>query len=103
MTFHTEAGETFNMKGNLTIAPLSSEGTVALGKVVLKKYAPYFGGAVRFDVASGTLDVRSVYRFAREIDESKFLFSGLSATLSDVRLKHREGGGRSFSGSRCCR
>jgi uncharacterized protein involved in outer membrane biogenesis len=92
VSFHTEAGETFNMKGNLTIAPLSSEGTVALGKVVLKKYAPYFGGAVRFDVASGTLDVRSGYRFAREIDESKFLFSGLSATLSDVRLKHREGG-----------
>jgi uncharacterized protein involved in outer membrane biogenesis len=90
VSFRTEAGETFHMKGNLTIAPLSSEGTVALGKIVLKKYAHYYGGAVRFDVAGGTLDVRSGYRFSREIDESKFLFSALSATLSDVRLKHRE-------------
>jgi uncharacterized protein involved in outer membrane biogenesis len=90
VSFRTEAGETFRLKGNLSIAPLSSEGTFEIGKVILKKYAPYYGGAVRFDVARGNLDVRSGYRFARKGDESKFLFSGLSTTLSDVRLKHRE-------------
>lgn len=90
VSFRTEAGETFHLKGKLSIAPLSSEGTIALGNVVLKKYTPYYGDAVRFDVRSGTLDVRSGYRIARKIDGSKFLFSGLSATVSDVRLKHRE-------------
>jgi len=51
------------LKGNLTLSPLASEGTVALAKVLLKKYAPYYGDAVRFDINGGTLDVRSGYRF----------------------------------------
>jgi hypothetical protein len=58
--------------------------------VVLKKYAPFYGSAVRFDVVGGSLDVRSGYRFARKKDESEFLLSGLSSTLSAVRLKQRE-------------
>ena len=92
LSFRTEAGETFDLKGYLSIDPLSSKGTIALGKVVLKKYAPYYGSAVRFDVASGSLDVRSGYRFTRKDDETGILISGLSATLSDVRLKQREEG-----------
>ena len=65
VSFSTEAGEAFELKGNLTLSPLASEGTVALAKVVLKKYAPYFSDAVRFDIHSGTLDARSGYRFAQ--------------------------------------
>ncbi len=53
VSFSTEAGEAFELKGNLTLSPLASEGTVALAKVVLKKYAPYFTNAVRFDIHSG--------------------------------------------------
>lgn len=92
LSFRTEAAETFDLKGYLSIDPLSSMGTVALGKVVLKKYAPFYENAVRFDVASGSLDVRSGYRFTRKDDETGILISGLSATLSDVRLKQREEG-----------
>ena len=90
LAFRTEAGEAFDLKGYLSIDPLSSMGTAALGKVVLKKYAPFYESAVRFDVASGSLDVRSDYRFTRKDDETGILFSGLSATLSDMRLKHRD-------------
>lgn len=90
LSFLTEAGETFDLKGNLTIDPPSSEGTAALGKVVLKKYAPFYGNAVRFDVAGGSLDVRSGYRFAPKEGDSGILLSGLAATLSDLRMKHRE-------------
>ncbi|MGZ8447736.1 MAG: DUF748 domain-containing protein, partial [Candidatus Deferrimicrobiaceae bacterium] len=93
VSFRTEAGETCDLKGHLSIAPLSSQVTIALGNIVLKKYTPYYANAVRFDVASGTLDVRTGYRFVRTIDESKFLLSGLSATVSDVRLKQREEAG----------
>ena len=53
VSFSTEAGETADLKGDLSLSPLGSEGTVALAKVVLKKYAPYYGDAVRFDIDRG--------------------------------------------------
>ncbi|HLN90383.1 MAG TPA: DUF748 domain-containing protein, partial [Patescibacteria group bacterium] len=49
-SFSTDSGETLELKGNLSLFPLGSEGTVALAKVLLKKYAPYYGSAVRFDI-----------------------------------------------------
>ena len=39
LSFSTEAGETVELKGSLSLTPLGSEGTIALAKVVLKKYA----------------------------------------------------------------
>ncbi len=88
--FSTEAGEAFELKGNLTLSPLASEGTVALSKLVLKKYSPYFGNVVRFDIRNGTLDARSGYRFAQGEDGPEFLLSGLGASVSDLRLRQRE-------------
>ena len=90
VAFSTEAGEAFELKGNLTLSPLASEGTVALGKVVLKKYAPYFSDAVRFDIQSGTLDARSGYRFAQGEGGPEFRLSGLGASVSGLRLRQRE-------------
>jgi uncharacterized protein involved in outer membrane biogenesis len=90
VSFSTEAGEAFELKGNLTLSPLALEGTVALAKVVLKKYAPYFIDAVRFDIHSGTLDARSGYRFAQGDGGPEFQLSGLGASVSDLRLRQRE-------------
>jgi len=89
-SFSTEAGETVELKGNLSLSPPGSEGTVALAKVVLKKYAPYYGDAVRFDINGGTLDVRSGYRFAQGDGGPEFRLSGLGATLTDLRMRQRE-------------
>ena len=90
VAFSTEAGEAFELKGSLTLSPLASEGTVALAKVVLKKYAPYFIDAVRFDIHSGTLDARSGYSFVQGEEGPEFRLSGLGATVSDLRLRQRE-------------
>jgi hypothetical protein len=90
VSFSTEAGEAFDLKGNLTLSPLASEGTVALAKVVLKKYAPYFSNAVRFDVHSGTLDARSGYSYAQGDGVPEFRLTGLGASVSDLRLRQRE-------------
>jgi uncharacterized protein involved in outer membrane biogenesis len=90
VSFSTEAGEAFELKGNLTLSPLASEGTVALSKVVLKKYSPYFINAVRFDIHSGTLEARSGYRFAQGDGGPEFRVSGLGASVSDLRLRQRE-------------
>lgn len=89
-SFSTEAGETVELKGNLSLSPLGSEGTVALAKVVLKKYSPYYGDAVRFDINGGTLDVRSGYRFAQGDGGPEFRLSGLGAVLTDLRMRQRE-------------
>ncbi len=86
----TESGETFEGKGNLSLSPLSSEGTVRAGKLLLKKYAPYYSGAVRFDVGGGTLDLRTGWRYAEEEGRTEFRFSGLDAGLSGLRLRQRE-------------
>src|SRR5512141_1744378 len=90
VAFSTESGEGFELKGNLTLSPLSSEGTVALAKVVLKKYAPYLNDAVRFDIRSGALDARSGYRFVQGDGGAEFRLSGMGASVSGLRLRQRE-------------
>ncbi|MBP2677177.1 MAG: uncharacterized protein H6Q82_242 [Deltaproteobacteria bacterium] len=89
-SFSTESGETLDLKGNLSLSPLASEGTIAIGKVVLKKYAPYYGDAVRFDLNGGTLDVRSGYSVAQRDGGPEIRLSGLGASVSDLRLRQRE-------------
>ena len=90
LALSTEAGESLEWKGNLVLSPFASEGTVSLAKGVLKKYAPYYGDAVRFDVTGGTLDVHSGYRIARKEGETEVLVTGLSVGIADLRLKRRD-------------
>ena len=90
LSLRTEAGETFDLKGTLSIAPLSSEGTAAFAKVVLKKYAPYYADAVRFDITGGILDARTGYRFAPAEGGTGLRISGLAAGLSGLRMRQRE-------------
>ncbi|MBP2684441.1 MAG: hypothetical protein H6Q79_2480, partial [Deltaproteobacteria bacterium] len=90
LSFSTESGETLELTGKLSLSPLGSEGTIALAKVVLKKYAPYYVDAVRFDINGGTLDVQSGYSVSQGDGGPEFLLSGLGATVSDLRLRQRE-------------
>jgi len=90
VSFSTEAGETVELKGNASLSPLASEGTIAFAKVVLKKYAPYYSNAVRFDIHGGTLDARSAYSFIEGEEGTEFRLSGLGASVSDLRLRQRE-------------
>ena len=90
VSFSTEMGEASELKGNLILSPLASEGTVALRKVVLKKYGPYLINAVRFDIRSGTLDARTGYSFVQRDEGAEFRLSGLGASISDLRLRQRE-------------
>lgn len=90
VSFSTEAGETVELKGNLSLSPLASEGTIAVGKAILKKYAPYYSDFVRFDIHGGSLDARSGYSFAEGEEGPEFRLSGLGASLSGLRLRQRE-------------
>ncbi len=90
VSFSTEAGETVELKGDLSLSPLGSEGTASIAKGVLKKYAPYYSDAVRFDVDAGSLDARSGYSFAKGEGGTDFRLSGLGASISNLRLRKRE-------------
>ncbi|RJP20620.1 MAG: DUF748 domain-containing protein [Deltaproteobacteria bacterium] len=61
----TESGETFELAGDFTLEPLSSDGSVSIGKFLPKKYAPYYAESVPVIVKSGTLDLRTGYKVAR--------------------------------------
>ncbi|HEX9850782.1 DUF748 domain-containing protein [Candidatus Deferrimicrobium sp.] len=89
-SFSTEAEESVELKGNLFLSPFGSEGTISLGKMVLKKYAPYYSAAVRFDIHGGSLDARSGYRYAKGDGGQEFRLTGLGISVSNLRLRQRE-------------
>jgi hypothetical protein len=89
-SFFTESGETFDLKGNLSLSPVASEGSVAVDNVVLKKYSPYYAEAVRFDVTGGTLGVRTGYRFESAEGKTGFRIAGLASRVAGLRLRQRE-------------
>ncbi|MBE0605621.1 MAG: DUF748 domain-containing protein [Deltaproteobacteria bacterium] len=90
VSFSTEAAETIELKGDLSLSPLGSDGAVSIGKLVLKKYAPYYSDAVRFDVDAGALDARSGYHYAKGDGGPALRLSGLEASVSGLRLRKRE-------------
>lgn len=62
----TEAGESVEWNGRLALAPLRSNGEVRLTRMMLKKYTPFYPGALNFDVLNGTIDVQAPYEFSIE-------------------------------------
>ncbi|MFA6034889.1 MAG: DUF748 domain-containing protein, partial [Myxococcota bacterium] len=90
VSFATEAGESVEIKGGVALFPPVSEGKVAVRKLLLGKYAPYFAGAVRFEILSGTLDLELGYRYASSKAKSEISLFGLGAALADLRLQLRE-------------
>ena len=61
VSFAAESGEKFSTKGLFCLDPARVQGVMNLDGVVLKKYAPYYQDAIRFDLAGGTLGVGSAY------------------------------------------
>lgn len=62
-TARMDPDTTFSWKGELSINPLRSSGTVAIEKVALAAFAPYLSEATRLRLAGGFLSVRGKYRF----------------------------------------
>ena len=85
----TEAGETIRWTGRLALAPLHSNGDVRLEKIALKKYAPFYEGLVRFDVADGTLDLVVPYDFSIQKNRPEVRITEAGAHLHDLALAER--------------
>lgn len=59
----TESGETFSWTGVFSTEPLKSQGTLAIERLVLSKYQPYYKDQVAFDLKDGLASMKASYTF----------------------------------------
>jgi hypothetical protein len=89
LSLATESKETVRHAGRVTLAPLFAEGEVGIGKVALKKYAPYYGKSVLFDIREGLLDLSLRYAWRPGADNAVTAVDNLALALSSLKLRQR--------------
>ncbi|MFA6289658.1 MAG: DUF748 domain-containing protein [Opitutaceae bacterium] len=85
----TEAGETFNWRGTVSIDPVRSTGDFSVGGIALKKYAPYYADRVRADVLGGTLDVSAHYALDFGAEPHVMKLENAAVKLSGLQVAER--------------
>ena len=85
----TESGETLDWRGRVSINPVRSVGEFSVGKVALKKYAPYYAGRVRADVLGGTLDVAAHYAIDLTEGAKVMTLDNAVITLANLQIAER--------------
>ena len=90
VTFATEAKEQLALEGGMSLAPIAVDGKIDVKAVSLKKYAPYYGDRVLFNIESGNLDLSTRYRYAQGEKEPDITASEAALSISDLRLKRPE-------------
>lgn len=59
----TEQGATLKYRGNISVVPMHSKGSLELTGIKLRKLWSYVQDQLHFEIASGELDVRGTYEF----------------------------------------
>jgi len=90
LSVKTEAEEEVVIEGEMSLTPLSAEGTVDVKSVLLKKYAPYYRDSILFDIESGKLDLFSKYRYAQGEGDPEIVATEATVSVSSLRLKRPE-------------
>ncbi len=85
----TEAGETFSWQGTLSIDPVRSEGYLAVGRLALKKYAPYYADRTRADVLGGLIDVKARYALDFGPGPHIFILDNASVKITALQVAER--------------
>ena len=87
VTFATEAEEHLALDGGMSLAPVAVDGKIDVKAVSLKKYAPYYGDRVLFNIESGKLDLSTRYRYAQGEKGPDITASEAALSISNLRLK----------------
>jgi uncharacterized protein involved in outer membrane biogenesis len=74
---------------SLRLEPLAAEGKVEVRRLPLRRYAPYYRDAVRFDIEEGAVDVATAFTFSRPGADTQLALAGLMVALKDLRLRSR--------------
>lgn len=90
MSFRTEADEYVAYKGEFSVVPIASSGTVELKGLKIRRYSPYYPQTLLVDVEDGRLELTTGYDFAMAGDDFVAKLSGLSSTLSSLRMKKKD-------------
>lgn len=85
----TEAGETFAWKGTVSVDPVRSAGEFSIGKITLKKYAPYYADLINADLLDGVLDVGARYSVDLAPDSRQLALTDASIKLSRLQVAAR--------------
>lgn len=88
LTLHLAAadGGRLSLLSQLSLNPVSAQGTVGLGQVPLTSFWPYAAQATELQLASGTLQLSSQFKFSLEGGLNTEL-EHLSASLAQLALK----------------
>lgn len=89
LTASTDAGESIAAKANYAFVARTAEGSVSLGKLPLKRYAPYYRQKILFDLEDGVLEVSTKFAFVNDPVGPKLSASAIEATLANLRLNKR--------------
>lgn len=85
----TESGESVEWSGRLALAPLRSNGEVRLGRIALKKYAPFYSSLIHFDVLNGTVDLQAPYEFSIENNKPQVKITEAAVQGQGLELAER--------------
>ena len=89
LAMQTESQEGATLTGEFSLDPLSSDGSIGLKQVLLKKYSPYYRDKILFDIEDAVLDFSTQYSFKKPADAPDVKLSALTATLNSVKLRKR--------------
>ncbi|MDA8163599.1 MAG: DUF748 domain-containing protein [Desulfobacteraceae bacterium] len=90
-----QGGAAIDAKGEFSASPLAAAGTVELAGVKLPEFAPYYRSSLKFDVEDGTWGLKTGYRLAWGKEATEVLLTGLSSSLTSLRLRE-QGATRDF-------
>lgn len=88
-SFHiaTEAAETVEGAGTVSINPVRSAGEVKVGAVEVKKYLPYAEALFQGQITAGKLALTAPYHFALVTNELRAGVSNLTCQLAGLEIK----------------
>ncbi|HJV49341.1 MAG TPA: DUF748 domain-containing protein [Geothrix sp.] len=85
----TEAKEHLAWKGDLSLQPLASKGSLLIENIALPKYRPYEQEQVSSEIRSGTASLHAQYRFAWGKEHREVGLSDLGFTLKGLKVGER--------------
>ena len=91
-SFHiaSEAAETLEGAGTVSVNPVRSTGEIKIGAVDVKKYWPYMEGFFRGRIISGQIEARAPYLFALTTNQVMGGVTNLALRLSNLEVQMPE-------------
>ncbi len=83
----SEAAETLEGAGTVSIHPVRSTGEIKIGAVDIKKYHPYLADFFRGQIISGQIEVRAPYQVALTTNNLAGSVSNLAVKVSNVEVR----------------